>query len=630
MGAGQSKELPVLGQPPSPSSPGTHKPSLDVEKIDAQPSPSQASSAGANGGGGGCPMKNADGSYRMAGLGALFGMGGRHPKVDADEVIIRNEGGGGGSGSDQVARGNDSASSTATGESAPPPADGRPSGCPVKRDGGSSGSWNIFRRARPPGGAPGEPSRPRPESGESACPVRSTSGSGVQYDVYSRPVPMDPANNMPLANPSAAARNALPSPGQTTSLPTERVSSTIPKTAAGGTMWTYPSPQMFYNALARKGKLDDGTSEDDMEAVVALHNVMNEGTWERVLQWERVLAGGDGEGDVSGPSLTKFMGRPTDLSPKAAFKHYILGHPLPFDRHDWTVTRTNPDGSTQDVRYVIDYYHDDEAADESEGSGLVNMKDGIGEGGRVRSLLVDVRPAADGPAEIWGRTVSMPLARRGCRSLLECVLFKGEGNARERSDFVPLPMSPSESLRRGLGESKEVWSNIQKDAAEKKGVGAKDGGGPCASDPPGGAGTVEAGDVSRAARSGRESVDGAPADVDVPESEARELAAAYSRILSGCAEQKAALRDCSSEDECKRAFTGMTVCAGRFMCPLQHGSLMESLAGIEGGGDDELSEAKVNAAFDILGECVTSYDARAAEARRYHPGVFDEALKEGR
>ena len=57
---------------------------------------------------------------------------------------------------------------------------------------------------------------------------------------------------------------------------------------------------------------------------------------------------------------------------------------------------------------------------------------------------------------------------------------------------------------------------------------------------------------------------------------------------------------------------------------------MESLAGIEGGGDDELSEAKVNAAFDILGECVTSYDARAAEARRYHPGVFDEALKEGR
>ena len=542
-------------------------------------------------------MKNTDGSYRMAGLGVLFGMGGRHPKVDADEVVIRDEGGGGGD--PGAAGGDDSASGPTAGEPAP-------SGCPVKRDGGSAGSWNVFRRSKPTTGD---------------APRR-------QYDVYSRPLPVDPANNMPLPNPAAAARNALPSPGQTSSLPTDRVPSTIPKSPEGTTTWTYPSPQMFYNALARKGKLDDGTSEGDMEAVVALHNAMNEGTWERVLQWERVLAGGEDGGDGgggSGPSLTKFMGRPTDLSPKAAFKHYVLGHPLPFDRHDWTVTRTGPDGSTQDVRYVIDYYHDDEAADESEGSGLVSMDDGIGEGGRVRSLLVDVRPAADGPAEVWGRAVSMPLARRGCRSVLECVLYKGEGNARERSAFAPLPMRPSESLRRGVGESREVWSSIQRDAAERRGVGAKDGGD--SQEPP----SVGAEDVSRAARRGRDGVDTLAADGDVPESEARELAATYSDILSKCAEQKAELRDCSSEDECKRAFMGMTVCAGRFMCPLQHGSLMESLAGIEGGGvEDELSEAKVNAAFDILGECVTSFDGRAGEARRHHPGVFEEALKEDR
>ena len=81
---------------------------------------------------------------------------------------------------------------------------------------------------------------------------------------------------------------------------------------------------MFYNALARKGKLDADTREEDMESVVAIHNCMNEGTWERILQWERVLCPPDdsdndsARGRGSGPCLTKFMGRPTELSPKVS------------------------------------------------------------------------------------------------------------------------------------------------------------------------------------------------------------------------------------------------------------------------------------------------------------------------
>jgi cytochrome c heme-lyase len=74
---------------------------------------------------------------------------------------------------------------------------------------------------------------------------------------------------MPLANPDNLARNALPSKEQTVSLPTERVSSTIPKGGTDGETWTYPSPQMFWNSLARKGKLGD-TKEEDMETVVCL------------------------------------------------------------------------------------------------------------------------------------------------------------------------------------------------------------------------------------------------------------------------------------------------------------------------------------------------------------------------
>ena len=156
--------------------------------------------------------------------------------------------------------------------------------------------------------------------------------------------------------------------GQSQALSTERVKSSIPKVrrracfvrgwtvsprvnltfallyllkysqggADEGTTWTYPSPQMFYNSLARKNKLGD-TAEEEIESVVALHNNMNEKTWGRVTAWEAVI--GDGEP----PKLLKFMGRPTDLSPKAMLKHYLLGHPLPYDRHDWTILR--PDGT---------------------------------------------------------------------------------------------------------------------------------------------------------------------------------------------------------------------------------------------------------------------------------------------
>jgi len=96
--------------------------------------------------------------------------------------------------------------------------------------------------------------------------------------VYAQPI--DPTNQMP-ANP-----NQLPAPGQTAPLSTDRVKSTIPK---GGTAetWVYPSPQMFWNALVRKGKVE-GAKEEDMSVVVAIHNNMNENTWRAVQAWEEI------------------------------------------------------------------------------------------------------------------------------------------------------------------------------------------------------------------------------------------------------------------------------------------------------------------------------------------------------
>ena len=47
--------------------------------------------------------------------------------------------------------------------------------------------------------------------------------------------------------------NQRPAPDQPFPLPTERQSSNIPKFGKEGETWTYPSEQMFWNAMLRKG-----------------------------------------------------------------------------------------------------------------------------------------------------------------------------------------------------------------------------------------------------------------------------------------------------------------------------------------------------------------------------------------
>jgi hypothetical protein len=49
--------------------------------------------------------------------------------------------------------------------------------------------------------------------------------------------------------------NQLPSPGQPFPLSTERVRSNIPKAGTENEKWEYPSEQMFWNAMLRKGDL---------------------------------------------------------------------------------------------------------------------------------------------------------------------------------------------------------------------------------------------------------------------------------------------------------------------------------------------------------------------------------------
>ena len=50
-------------------------------------------------------------------------------------------------------------------------------------------------------------------------------------------------------------------------------------------MWRYPSEQMFYNAMKRKGWLPNA---DDMNTVVQIHNAVNERCWREVCFWQSI------------------------------------------------------------------------------------------------------------------------------------------------------------------------------------------------------------------------------------------------------------------------------------------------------------------------------------------------------
>jgi cytochrome c heme-lyase len=130
---------------------------------------------------------------------------------------------------------------------------------------------------------------------------------------------------------------------------------------------------MFYNALQRKGKGDD-VAEDVVDAIIYSHNMLNEKTWRVVMAWE-----GMHYENCPQPRLSRFMGRPDDLSPLARLRKLFYDEE-PFDRHDWIVDRCG-----EEVRYVIDYYFKEEHAGKPEAFDLV------------------VRPAADSVGNILDR-----------------------------------------------------------------------------------------------------------------------------------------------------------------------------------------------------------------------------------
>jgi len=202
------------------------------------------------------------------------------------------------------------------------------------------------------------------------CPmhkkVPADSGCPVKHDE------VNPLNMMP-------ALNQNPSPGQPFTLPTDRQTSTIPKSIVKegeAPFWVYPSQQMFWNAMLRKGWKwkDEDVSQKDMDDIIKIHNANNEQAWQEVLKWEALHAN-----ECCEPKLKSFGGKATEYSPRARIRH-LMGYELPFDRHDWIIDRCG-----KDVRYIIDYY------------------DGGSLDARYRFALLDVRPAMDSFENVWDR-----------------------------------------------------------------------------------------------------------------------------------------------------------------------------------------------------------------------------------
>ncbi|KAE9554205.1 hypothetical protein FO519_002569 [Halicephalobus sp. NKZ332] len=185
---------------------------------------------------------------------------------------------------------------------------------------------------------------------------------------------IDPLNAMPPPN-------QRPAPDQPFLLSTRREKSTIPKAQSEtGETWEYPSPQMFWNAMLRKGWRwqEDQLTETDMENIIRIHNANNEEAWKEVLKWENLL-----HPECDCPRLKSFKGDAKNISPRARFRSW-LGYGLPFDRHDWIVDRCGQ----KDVRYIIDYYD----------GGAVDPQSKL-------FTVLDVRPAMTDAQNIWDRMV---------------------------------------------------------------------------------------------------------------------------------------------------------------------------------------------------------------------------------
>lgn len=125
-----------------------------------------------------------------------------------------------------------------------------------------------------------------------------------------------------ISSPQMPPANQNPAPDQPFPLPTARQTSTIPKVTEDGSngFWVYPSQQMFWNAMLRKGWKwkKEAIEPKDMDDIIKIHNANNEEAWQEVLKWEALHAK-----ECGNPKLKSFGGKATEYSPRARIRSWL-------------------------------------------------------------------------------------------------------------------------------------------------------------------------------------------------------------------------------------------------------------------------------------------------------------------
>jgi len=395
--------------------------------------------------------------------------------------------------------------------------------------------------------------------GASACPVPEDKRQKL-YDVYGQQ--LNPLNMMPTIP------NQLPSPGQSTPLSTVREVSTIPKGAATPSVsaqvveeketWVYPSPQMFYNALKRKGKADD-VREEDMDAVVQVHNNMNERTWGEVLRWEKRFHCDE----CASPSLLRFQGRPHDLSPIARLRTW-MGQDAPFDRHDWIVDRCG-----DEVRYVIDYYYQEQPGN---------------------PIWIDVRPAMDSAGNLWDRIQNRAaLTKEGLSSLLssgskdEAVAQTANATVATAAASAPPPSTPAAT---GVSSQRAKKLPPELDAVSDE----------------------KEFQFLTSLTSAKLSLIG--------EQVSKKCASSYSLVQQHCeiASQPQNANNEALVSACEKAQLALSYCLGSIVCPTAAEHFMQAMQSGSGNEAD---------AYTRLTKCVDRFQVMATRVRKQEAGVVE-------
>jgi len=369
--------------------------------------------------------------------------------------------------------------------------------------------------------------------------------------VYAQEI--NPLNQVPLN------LNQLPHPSQKVPLSTEREPSTIPKGGTDSATWSYPSPQMFYNALKRKGKGDD-VDEAIVTEIVGIHNNMNEKTWRRVLAWESLRRADCDEA----PRLSRFTGRPDELSPRAWLAHHVLGRDRPFDRHDWFVTRCG-----RERRYVIDYYHDESKGKED------RTPQSKHDWTAMKSISLVTRPAVDSPSALLDR-MRMPV-------------YEALGWASPDAFNHVAPTAAAAAAGRGAAEAAGASCPVDAKAAPQP--------------PP------ECPMHSASSAKPASAPAPAPANVDLAALDGPKLLEVSEHIQGRCKAAFEALQRCASVSagdeetalQCERAGFALFHCIATVVCPVE-------AAACAARPSDE-------AALDGMMRCVRQFEAKAGEIR---------------